>query len=771
MRDGAGPSQEPRQPHRFLPAMNRSPVPPVHHVSRELVLAGGGHAHLGVLRDLARRGVPAGTRVTLLARESEALYSGMLPGLIAGRFTREECVVDLRRLARSAGARFVAAEVTGLDRARGHVLLGDGRPPLRYDLLSLNVGAAPALVPGAAEHALPLRPFDRFLAGWHALLALAAEARRGLRLLVVGAGAAGFEVALGLRQRLGEQAEIALLCRGEAPLPRLAPAAQDAAAQVLREAGVVVVANAAAARVEPRAVILADGRSLPCDAAVWVAGAAPPAWLERSGLDLCPRGFVAVDAALRSLNDHRVFAAGDIATVLPHPRERAGVYAVRQGPALAANLRRAVEGRPLVPFRPQRRHLALLATGATRAIAVYDGFVLQGRWALRLKDRIDRRWISMHAAMRPMAQAAKPVAAEPMRCGGCGAKLPPAVLSRVLARLPRWEEGVGVALGLAPPDDAALLRPPAPGRLQVQTVDLFRAMVDDPYLFGRIAATHALGDVAAMGAEPRTALAIVALPDAAAPVLETDLLAMLSGATEVLEAAGARLVGGHSAEGLEAMLGFAVTGEVEAGRELRRGGLRPGDRLVLTKPLGTGVLLAGAAAGLVPAREVDGALAAMQVSPFPAAAILRAHGTAGCADVTGFGLLNHLGEMLEASGLGARLDPLAVPALPGALRAIEQGASSTLRAANEEAAQPRLGEGWTGVAGGWLALMLDPQTAGGLLAGVPAAAVEPCLAALRDAGCGAACIGEVVEGPPLIHAATPVPKAASRPEASALTSR
>jgi selenide,water dikinase len=744
-------------------------TPPAVGPQRDLILAGGGHAHLGVLRDLARHGPPRGARVTLLARESEALYSGMLPGLIAGRFRRDDCVVDLRRLARAAGARFVAAEVTGLDRAAGELLLAGGRPPLRYDLLSLNLGAAPALVPGAAEHALPLRPFDRFMAGWQALLARAEAAERALRVLVVGAGAAGLEVALGLRQRLGPRAEVALLCRGEAPLPRQAPAARRAAARALEEAGVALVANTAAARVEAGLLVATDGRALPFDAALWAAGAAPPAWLKASGLALCQRGFVAVDATLRSVNDPRIFAAGDVATVLPHPRERAGVYAVRQGGPLAVNLRRAAEGRPLKPFRPQRRHLALLATGAARAIATHGGLVAAGGWALRLKDRIDRRWIAMHAAMAPMARPT-PAAEEPMRCGGCGAKLPAAVLARVLARL-RPPAEAGVPLGLAAPDDAALLQPPPPGRLIVQTVDLFREVVDDPFLFGRIAAAHALGDVAAMGAEPRAALAIAALPPAAETLLEADLLAMLAGAREVLEEAGARLVGGHSAEGLEPMLGFAVTGEVEAGRELRRGGLNPGDRLVLTRPLGTGVLLAGAAAGLVPARDVDGALAAMQASVLPAAAILRAHGATACADITGFGLLNHLAEMLEASGTGARIDPLAVPALAGALGAIERGAASTLRPGNAAAARPRMGEGWDGVARPRLDLLLDPQTAGGLLAGIPPARAEACLAALRANGIWAAAIGEVQAGPPLVHAAPVAQKAAGRAEPSAVTSR
>jgi selenide,water dikinase len=716
-------------------------------ISRELVLAGGGHAHLGVLRDLARRGTPPGLRVTLVAREAEATYSGMLPGLIAGRFTRENCVVDLRRLARAAGARFIAAEVTGLDRAAGEVLLAGGRPPLRYDLLSLNLGGTPAPVEGAGGHVLALRPFDRFLAGWDALRARIAAAERPFRIAVVGAGAAGVEVVLALRQRLGQGAALALVCRGEAPLPRHAPAARRLAMRALSGAGVAWHGGFEVRRVGQDALQDAASRSLACDIAIWATGAAPPPWLATSGLDLCPRGFIAVDAALRSTNDARIFAAGDCATVLPHARERAGVFAVRQGPPLAANLRRVLAGAAPKPFRPQRHHLALIATGAQRAMAVRGGLATEAAWALRLKDRIDRRWIAMHAGMRPMAKAPPAATAEPMRCGGCSAKLPAEVLARVLARLPRRPPDPGVPLGLAEPDDAALLRPPAPGRLLVQSADMFRTMVDDPWLFGRIAATHALGDIAAMGATPRAALALVALPPAAGPVLAGELLAMLAGAETVLHAAGARLVGGHSAEGAEPMLGFAVTGEVAEGEALRKAGLRPGDVLLLTKALGTGVLLAGSMAGHVPAGETAAAEEAMQASSFPAAAILRAHGATACTDVTGFGLLNHLGEMLDASRLGAVVDPLAAPALPGALAAIGRGVASTLHPANAAAAQPRLAEGWGEVQAERLALLLDPQTAGGLLAGIPADRADACLDALRAAGCAAAVIGRTREAP------------------------
>lgn len=717
-------------------------------VTREVVLAGAGAAHLVALRGLARRPFPADTRVTFVTREAEAIYSGMLPGVLAGRLARTEATMDLPALAAAAGARWIMADAAGLDLSAGRLLRREG-PPLRFDLLSLSLGTVPALVPGAAEHALALRPLDAFLDAWERLLA---ETPRPGRLLVVGGGAAGVEVALAAARALGGATAVSLLCRGERPLPRHAPTAGRQAARLLAEAGVAVRAGAEVARVEAGAAVLAgNGERVFFDRAIWAGGSAPPAWLAESGLDPGPGGSLAVDDCLRT-SDPRVFAAGDMATMLNHPRERAGVYAVRQGEPLLDNLRRVLDGKAPRPHRPQRVHLALLLAGE-RALATRGGwFAGTSRAALWLKDRIDRRWVE---SFRMPPAMPRPAAADAMRCGGCGAKLPPAVLSRVLARLPRSPSGGAVPLGLEAPDDAALLASPtAPGRLLVQSVDHLRGFIGDPWRMGRVAAVHAMGDVAAMGGVPRAALAIAVLPPAGETVLEADLYAMLLGGSEALAAEGAGLAGGHSAEGMEAAIGFAVTGEVDADRALRRSGLRAGDALLLTGPLGTGAVLAAAMRGRARGRWLAGAVAAMERSPFPASRALLAHDATACADVTGFGLLGHLLEMLRASGVGAEVDAGAVPALEGALEALRAGVRSTLHPGNEAHARPHL-DGADALPPERLALLLDPQTAGGLLAGVPAERAEACLAALREAGdARAAVIGRVVSGPPRVQLAT-----------------
>src|SRR5205085_1500778 len=281
-----------------------------------------------------------------------------------------------------------------------------------------------------------------------------------------------------------------------------------------------------------------------------------------------------------------------------------------------------------------------------------------------------------------------------------------------------------VAIGLGSPDDAALISfPGAPPLLQ--TVDFFRAMVTDPYLFGRIAANHAMGDIYAMGGVPETALAIATLPPARPAIVEHDLFHMLKGGTEVLEAAGAVLVGGHSAEGAELALGFAIIGRTRPAALLRKGGLRPGDRLILTKPLGTGVILAAEMRGRATARMFEAAVAAMLQPAAVASACLAAHGATACTDVTGFGLIGHLLEMLTASEMDARLDPETIPALEGALALLATGIASSLHAGNSAALAALASDDATSDPA-LMALLIDPQTAGGLLAGLPVDRAAAC---------------------------------------------
>lgn len=727
-------------------------------VSRDIVLLGGGHAHVAVLKRFGMRPEP-GLRLTLITRDAVTPYSGMLPGLIAGHYSHDEAHIDLQPLCRFAKARLYHAAATGLDPERRRVYV-EGRPPVPYDILSIDVGSTPSAADiTGVERALPVKPVDRFLERWRALEACVVAGDGPFRLVLIGGGAAGAELSLCLRFRLAEalraaggdpsRVAITVVSDTDEPLASHAPAVRRTIRGFLQHHGIAVQLGWPATAVENCAVQLANGIAIPCDAAILATHAAAPAWLAGSGLALDEAGFVRVTETLESTSHAGVFAAGDAAAYEPRRLTKSGVFAVRQGPVLAENLRRAAKGRSLKRYRAQRRTLALISSGERHALASYGPVALQGRWVWRLKDWIDRRWMRKYQELPKMeedgAGPSDAPAATAMRCGGCGAKVASPVLRRVLARLAQGAHPE-VVIGLEGADDAAVLTP-APGKLLVQTVDHFRAFIDDPYLFGRVTVNHCLGDIYAMGAEPRTALALVSLPFGPEEKVEADLSQLLEGAVETLGEAGVQLIGGHTGEAAELAFGLAVNGEAAEDTLLRKGGARPGDDLILSKPLGTGAIFAADMRAEARAEWVEGAIRAMLVSNREASRCLIEHGATAATDITGFGLLGHLIEMLNASGARAEIRPVDVPTLAGAVELIGRGIVSSLQAGNEAFAEA-IGGTYAGDLGR-LGLLYDPQTAGGLLASVPAERAEACVAALRAAGYVEACrIGRVLDADP-----------------------
>ena len=510
-------------------------------IATDLVLLGAGHAHVEVLRRFAMRPEP-GVRLTLIGREPETPYTGMLPGLIRGDYSFDEAHIDLAPLAAGAGARLILAEATDIDLAERRIAV-TGRPAVPFDLLSIDIGGEPAMPPASGQ---PVKPIGQFL---ERLAALEAALQTGARIAVVGGGPGGTELALALARRYRERARIVLVCETAEPLATAPSFARSVARAALVDAGIELACGVTAGAWVDGRLALSDGSFLEVAAVLWATGVVGPAFLAASGLDCDAAGCVLVDATLRSVSHGFVFAAGDCATIEGNPRPKAGVWAVRAGRPLADNLRRAARGRALRRWRPQSQALVILGLGHRRAVAWRNGVAVAGRPVWRWKDWIDRRWMRMYQEpMAPMAGGA------PMRCGGCGAKVGAEVLAGALAGLPRTP-GADVLIGLDAPDDAAVMLPPR-GFAVVQSVDHFRAFIDDPFVFGEIAAAHALSDLHAMGARPWTALAVAAVPYASGDKMRTELADMLHGASGVLAADGCALVGGHSAEAAEAALGF-----------------------------------------------------------------------------------------------------------------------------------------------------------------------------------------------------------------------
>ncbi|MFB9149497.1 selenide, water dikinase SelD [Roseovarius ramblicola] len=708
--------------------MMPSPVP----LSRDLVLVGGGHAHALVLRMWGMEPLP-GARLTVIDPNPVAPYSGMLPGMVAGHYRQRDLEIDLVRLARFAGARLIVGAACGIDAGARRITLGDGRE-IGYDVASVDVGVHARMpgLPGFAEHGLAVKPLGPFAARWEAFVAEVAAGREAPGAAVIGGGIAGVEVALAMAHRLRQaagRADVSLIERA----PQIAPGGPVLRPRLMRalaDMGVRVRTGARVAEVRSDAVLLEGGEAVPARLTVGAAGARAHEWLAQTGLPVTQDGFVRVAADMRVEGQDALFAVGDCAHLGHAPRPKAGVFAVRVAPVLRDNLRAVLCGGQTRAFRPQRDYLKLVSLGERRAVAEKLGIAFSGRLLWRWKDRIDRAFMDkfdplpqMRAEPLPRLRALSgEVDDEPM-CGGCGAKVAPEVLRGAIA---------------GPGDDAAVIE--TGGVRQVLSTDHLRAFTEDHGLMARIAALHALGDIWAMGARPQAALVSVTLPRMSEALQARSMTEIMAGARAALAPAGAQIVGGHSSMGAEASIGFALTGIVE-GEAITLAGGRPGDALILTRPIGSGTLLAADMRGVAEGRDIVALFNRLVEPQGDAAALLS--GAHAMTDVTGFGLAGHLRNMCRESGVAAWIDPEAVPPMPGAEALAARGLRSTIWAANRRAAPVAgLGEG------GRAALMHDPQTAGGLLAAVAAGEADALVARLREAGHGAARIGGIEDGVP-----------------------
>jgi selenide,water dikinase len=592
----------------------------------------------------------------------------------------------------------------------------------------------------------------------------------------VGGGAGGVELAMTMQRHLDQILElqqghpeamplqIHLFHRGAELIPAHSPWVRRRVQEILMNRGVQVHLGETVCEVLPHKIRCESGLAVECDRIFWVTQASAPNWLHDSGLKTDSKGFVLVSDTLQSLSHPHIFAAGDIATMINHPRPKAGVFAVRQGKPLFENLRRVLLSQPLIQYKPQKQFLSLIGTGDGEAIASWGRFGWQSPLLWRWKDHVDRKFMNRFRDLPEMSGVVgaglTQVLAVPqinsinppvqklevkgeelrttnneMRCAGCGSKVGSTTLERVLQRLQvehYQAEREDILVGLGTPDDAAVVQVPA-GQFMVHTIDYFRSLINDPYIFGQITTNHCLSDIFAMGATPQSALAVVSVPYATEAKVEETLYQLLSGAMSVLSQSQAALVGGHTTEGAELAFGLSCNGLVHPSQVLRKSGMKSGQVLILTKALGTGTLFAADMRSQAKGRWIDQAVRSMLLSNQEAAKTFLEHGATACTDITGFGLLGHLLEMVKASGVAVELDLEAIPVLAGALETLELGITSSLQTQNLRASDSirNLSEVSTLPK---YPLLFDPQTAGGLLGAIASEQADSCLATLTASG-------------------------------------
>ena len=717
--------------------MNSPDVP----LTQDLVLVGGGHAHALVLRKWGMNPLP-GARLTVINPGPTAPYTGMLPGHVAGHYGRDTLEIDLVRLCRFAGARLILAHATDINRT-ARLITVEGQGPIAYDVASIDIGiTAEMSIAGFADHAVGAKPLDIYAQRWRDFVSATTQGTAAPTVAVIGGGVAGCELALAMShalQQAGVKTAVTVIEAG----PQISGVGDTARRKLLSamsQAGIALRTDARVTQVTASQVML--DRQEPVQAALTVgaAGAFPHGWLARTDLPLID-GFIETTPDLSIKGDTSVFAVGDCAAMPFAPRPKAGVFAVRAAPVLHHNLRAALTGGARKIFKPQKNYLKLISFGGKSAMAEKFGFAVSGPLLWRWKDRIDRAFMDkldhlppMKAAQIPETSAlgAREIMQEKPLCGGCGAKVGGARLADALSNLdtrahPQVVTGVG--------DDAAVVKMPG-GGFQVLSTDHLRAMVHDPVQMTRIAAVHALGDVWAMGAAPQVALSSLILPRMSPPLQARTLREITDAARAVFDAAGASLVGGHTTMGAELTIGFTVTGTRDT-MPITIAGAQPDDVLLLTRPIGSGVMMAAHMEGTAQGRDVANTLAIMQQPQSQQADILRdAH---AMTDVTGFGLAGHVLAMCKASGLCATLRHADIPVYAGARALSDAGVGSSLLQANRDNAP---------TAGIDDPLIHDPQTAGGLLAALPPKAAETALRQLESKGLQGWIIGTLQTGAP-----------------------
>ena len=364
---------------------------------KRLLLAGAGHAHLDVIRNLATKPWP-GVEVTLICPYPRQIYSGMIPGWIAGQYTLDQCAAPLAALVEKAGIRWVQDSVCGLDAANS-VADCQSAGEIPYDVISIDTGARveSSAFSNSTAPLLPIRPLEQFASGWKAIEA-ALIASGTARLAIIGGGAAGVELALAvdyaLRQHLtSAQVSVVLVSRGVL-LGGHAPGVVKRVDKLLKSRGIALYSGRASGHDD--GLILDSGELIACDCIIAATGVAPPAWLATSGLALCEHGFIAAGDGQQSTSHNNVFAAGDVSSRIDFPHAKSGVYAVRAGPVLTVNLQRALNKQEPTSYQPQKRSLYLLATGPREAVLSWGTFSAGGAWAWMLKDWIDRRFMRQY---------------------------------------------------------------------------------------------------------------------------------------------------------------------------------------------------------------------------------------------------------------------------------------------------------------------------------------------------------------------------------------
>ena len=627
---------------------------------------------------------PAGM-ITLVNKASTTIYSGMFPGVVAGKYKIDEILIDLRKLASKAGVSFVMAEIEGIN-LKGKKLLLTGRPEIEYSLLSLNIGSKTNIKPklfirGDRDLAVPIKPFSesyKFIVDQD----IYKHDSSAKPFVIIGGGFAGIEIAFSLRKRWPKRSILLKVKSGRNIKKNLLKNLQALSIEIIQKEPSISYPK----------LICTGNKSFN--------------WIKDSGLPIDENGRVLTHKTLQVLNYPEIFAVGDCGVIKDYPRPSSGVWAVRAAKPLANNLEFITKGLKLEEWKPQRKAIQLLDINFRKKESkafISWGKVMIGpfNYLSSLKELIDKKFISKFDLIKDI-ESDMSSEEEMIKCRGCAAKLAFTPLSSALKKLDLIESSK---------DDSINIGILNSGKTLIQSVDGFPSLISDPWLNGRLLAFHSCSDIWACGGSVISAQSLVNLPSIPNNLQEELLYQVLEGINSALTVQGANLIGGHTLEsekiseepfslGIESSL--TVNGIIDDKKYFwSKGGMRKGDQILISRSLGTGIIFSAFMNGQVKPYILDNVLKEMNKSQHdiinyinqlinlnPHSKIVNA-----CTDITGFGLLGHLSEMLESTNSGQlkmNLEPLKVileldniPLYDGVKELLNKGFQSTLAPANQ----------------------------------------------------------------------------------------
>ena len=615
-------------------------------ITKQLILIGGGHANVQVLKKLCRNNIK-GLHTILISENFEATYSGMTPGFIHEDFSKEEISIDLQRLCFNAGATFIRDKVIKLDTNHRELQL-QNLPPVNYDLLSINTGSISNTKKINIENSSKcffVKPISSLVKNLSKIDQIVKNKKN--KIVIVGGGVASYELAFSLKRRYEIPLEITILGKKILNEKNLNKKTKNSLKKIAENLSIREYAGEVIS-ISEKYLTLNNGDKIDCDISLVSTGASIETWLLESNLIKDEKGFIKVNNNLLSINEKNVFVTGDACNIENKPKPKSGVMAVRHGEILKENIFFKLTGKSLIKFKPQKNWLYLIGTYKNYALLNYFFLSFHSRWCWKLKVWIDKNFIKKfkftNIQMTKRNFELENFENTKMYCQGCGSKVSKNTLINYIKKT---TENTYLR-------DSSIVNNKSLKILQtIDHIKLFSSL--NPFDFGKISFLHSQNDILAAGGEVKSLSVSLSVPFSENFVEKFYLEYFMEGIKFEAEKNDCVISSGHSYQSQEPGITLTLNGEIES--NVSKNSAKEGDLIYLSKPLGTGYLIAAYFnnSEILSGSDFKKILDNLKKSNFFAVNSAIESGSQTMTDISGFGLSSHLIDICLSSNLSSEL--------------------------------------------------------------------------------------------------------------------